>query len=118
MWFYRSDLAGVVGYVIVPVAVFLKALTDVLFSVCVSFVLEVFCVPCVSSLVSESAFLFTVDERRMSFLTFSCSSDVVEYFGRRRSLRCRSLFGDLFGVVHFLVISSTFSKCSAGSGIS
>ncbi len=47
-------------------------------------------------------------ERRLSFLTFLAFSDVVD-FGRRRSLRCRSLF---------VSVSSTFSKRSAGSGIS
>jgi hypothetical protein len=61
----------------------------------------------VSSLASESAFLFTVDERRMSFLMFLVP------------LMWSNLEGVvLFGVVHFLVISSTFSKRSAGSGIS
>jgi hypothetical protein len=46
-------------------------------------------------------------ERRLSFLTFLVFSDVVDLEGVV-----------LFGVVHFVSVSSTFSKRSAGSGIS
>ena len=58
--------------------------------------------------VVDSAFLCFDERRMLSFrdvFLFACTSDVVER--------------GLFGVVHFFVsFSSTFSKRSAGSGIS
>jgi hypothetical protein len=63
----------------------------------------------VSFLANESAFLYCFDERRFSFVlqTFLVPFDVVDLEGVV-----------LFGVVHFSSISFTFSKRSAGSGIS
>ncbi len=101
----RFDLAGVVGYVVFQFAVTLKALIDILsLSAFCSF--GSMCVPLRVIYLWLILRFFAVDERRTSsFLTLVCTSDVVE----RRSLRCRSLLCEF---------SSTFSKRSAGCGIS
>ncbi len=100
------DLAGVIGNFVFRFIVYLEALIDVLFSVCVSQFWKRVCslrVVCLWLILRFFAF-----ERRMSSLTFFRSSDVVNF-----------LEGViLFGVVHFVSVSSTFSKRSAGSGIS